>query len=331
MSKQQIIGVNLGGWLITEPWMSPDIYKDTGCVDEKTLSVSYMDRIITHRDTFITEDDIVWLSQHDVTHVRIPVGYWLFEDVDGYTATVDWLDTAFRWAEKYSIKILVDFHGAKDSQNGEMHSGMVGAAGWFDDDRNQQDTIDLLVRIAGRYNASESFWGIELLNEPKANGHYWKLLKFYRRAYAALRNVLRPGVIVMFHDGFHPWLFTGALLARRGHPVVMDVHWYHGMFNIKGVSPRWFLRILLLHRRASLYVLRLFQPVVVGEWSSVLPQSLFDATPTAQHESLLNAAVNVQRRAYRPAAGHFYWNYTAQGRGMWNYRAMIDDGVITTI
>lgn len=228
-----IRGVNLGGWLVVEKWMTPSLFAGTSAVDEYTLMQhpEGKRRIEQHRRTFITEKDFAWLRDHKITHVRIPVGYWLFEPIDGYAPTVKYLDAAMQWAAKYNIRVLLCLHGARGSQNGKDHSGKVGQAEWFDSREYQQATIGLLEKIAERHSDSSALWGIELLNEPALRGakDYYTLLRFYRQAYSKLVKILQPGTRVVHHDAFQPLLLTGALWRRRSHPVIMDAHYTQGL------------------------------------------------------------------------------------------------------
>lgn len=326
----QLCGVNLGGWLVVEKWLIESLFEGTDAWDEYALmrTEGAREKIKRHRQTYITEDDFAWLAQHGVNAVRIPVGYWLFEAQDGYTPTVAYLDAAMSWAEKYGIKVLIDLHGVRGSQNGGDHSGRKGRAEWFEQKQSQEQAIELLVAIAERYGDSRALWGIELLNEPAAKGRYWMLLRFYRRAYHQLRQVLRPGVHIVFHDGFHPLLFAGALRSRKSHPVVMDVHWY--AFSLG--RQRQFADYARYTRRSKKWLLRwvqLWQPVIVGEWSTVLPQSVFDATPQTEHTALLGRNAAYQQMLYGRALGNFYWNYKAEGCGMWHFRSLVEDGVLS--
>ncbi len=323
-----IRGVNLGGWLVLEKWLTPSLFAGTDAGDEFTFmqTPGAGKRIEAHRRSFIRETDFKWLGQHGVNLVRIPVGYWLFEDIDGYMATVKYLDKAMAWAEKHNLRVIIDLHGVRGSQNGFDNSGKAGQAEWFGDKQAIATSIDILCRIANRYKDSSALWGIELLNEPVAKGHLWTLLRFYRTAYTRLRAILRPGTRVVFHDGFQPLFMTGALWPRKSHPVVMDVHWY--AFPIGDKSLHGYLAKSAWRRKALIKLLQLWQPILVGEWSTVLPQRFFDAEPTNKHMELLATNATMQQQAYAQSAGWIYWNYKAEGDGMWNFRDLAERGVI---
>lgn len=325
-----IKGVNLGGWLILEKWMTPSLFNGYKGEDEFEFmqNKDASSRLKKHRDTFITEYDFKWLSDHNINLVRIPVGYWLFETIDGLEPSIKYLDSAMEWAERHNIKVLIDMHGAKGSQNGKNHSGKAGEIGWFKHASNKSDTKELLIKVAKRYKDSKALFGIELLNEPQAVRHYFSLLKFYRSTYRALCNILRPNTAVIFHDGFHALLFSGAIRARKGYPVYMDIHWY--AFYPFGKSAKAYRKILFTYRSIVLKIARMFQPVIIGEWSSVFPGKYFDQIKKNEHNDLLEANINIQLKLYSYADGWIYWNYKHEGGGMWNFRSLVEQKIFDT-
>lgn len=323
-------GVNLGGWLVVEKWMTPALFAGTDAVDEYTLSQEPdgKNRLEKHRQEFITESDFAWLHKQGVNLVRIPVGYWLFEPIDGYIPTVQYLDHAIRWAEKHDIQVLIDLHGARGSQNGKDHSGKVGRAAWFENKAYQTETIEMLARIAERYKNSSALWGIELLNEPMPPlQHYFTLLRFYRRAYRKLVGILRPGTRVVHHDAFMPLLYTGALWGRSKYPVVMDMHLYG--FDSRAKTVDVFLRRAVRIRKALLHTARLWQPVILGEWSTVLPRKFTENMTNDEREQITKHYAALQQELYgKHANGWTYWNYKTANGGTWNFRDLIQRGII---
>lgn len=322
-------GVNLGGWLVLEKWLTPGIFTDTDAIDEYSFmkEKGAKQRIAKHRNTFVTKDDFAWMAQHGVTVVRIPVGYWLFEAIDGFEPTVRYLDRAMRWASNYHIKVLIDLHAVRGSQNGFDNSGRVGSAEWFLNASYRKQTRDVLERIATRYRDSPALWGIEIMNEPTPGRYHSVLIRFYRNTYRMLGMILNPDTIIVFHDAFRPllymWSFTG---VKKSHYLMMDVHWYGYGLKTRNISN--YLRQSMMIRRLLLKVMQWRQPVVVGEWSSVLPQRFFDAIPVSEHNELLRKNVRMQQAVYGRAAGWMYWNYKAEGEGMWNFRSLVELGVI---
>jgi len=90
-SGRKVRGVNIGSWLVTEPWMVPSLYvgpfkahPSTPILDEYTLCQA-MGRawctktLAAHYASFITEKDFAAIAAAGLNHVRIPVGYWAFD------------------------------------------------------------------------------------------------------------------------------------------------------------------------------------------------------------------------------------------------------------
>ena len=330
MRKQSFEGVNLGGWLLAERWMTPSLFEGTDAQDEYSLmgTKAGASKIEKHRKNFMTEDDWVWLSKNNITHVRLPVGYWALKDETPYKSTAKHVDWAFEMAEKYSIHILLDLHALKGSQNGTMHSGKIGPVEWR---AYEQESLDTLKELALRYRDSPALWGLEIINEPKVIGNYFALLRYYRDAYKMLRGVLKPGTYTVFQDGFVPLLFSGVLWSKKHHPVVMDTHFYLAVPQLLSwMSPKAYDRFRNVLYGGALLLSIWRQPVIVGEWSSVLPQQMFNRVPEDTHYAMLGATIARQRKIYRKALGRFYWNYKAEGEGMYNYRSLIESGTIKT-
>lgn len=328
--NEKLRGVNLGGWLVLEKWMTPSLFAGTNAVDEYTFmqTANGKKRIEKQRQTFITEKDFVWLKQHGVTLVRIPVGYWLFEPVDGFVPSVKYLDLAMKWGKKHGIQVLLCLHAARGSQNGFEHSGKAGAAEWFERADYRAETMQLLARIASTYRDHPALWGVELLNEPgpaMQHGRHKVLKKFHRDAYATLSDTLHDQTHIVFHDAFEPWR-TFNTFRRRARAVVMDVHWY--AYPLPTNNFAGYLRWSRLLRRMALWLLQLWHPVIVGEWSSVLPQKFFDQVPESTHMDLLKRNVAMQQGEYRRAAGWIYWSYKHEQGGMWDFRDLVEKGVL---
>ena len=130
-----IKGVNLGGWLVLEKWMSPQLFSGVEADDEYYLpqdlsETEYEARINMHRANFITEADFLRISKLGLDKVRIPVPYFIFGDVPPFLGAIEYLDKAFNWAEHYEIQILIDLHTVPGSQNGFDNGGITGVLNW---------------------------------------------------------------------------------------------------------------------------------------------------------------------------------------------------------
>lgn len=320
-------GVNLGGWLVVEKWMTPSLFDGIDAEDEYTLSLSKEGkrRIDKHRRTFIGEEDIRWMKNNGVEALRVPLGYWVFGDEEPYLSAKKDLDWLMMAAERNNFKVLLCMHGAPGSQNGSDHSGRKGKVLWHSSRANRRKTIDVLLALAERYKNSPALWGIELLNEPKIGLFQFTLRRFYTQAYNELCAVLGPKTYVVFHDAFTPRLLSGALRPRRFYPVALDIHWYHQL------RPLWKLRGIasyfrkLSRRRRFIRRLMSTQPVIIGEWSLVLNGKLMDKYPKDREWAIYERHGQLQLEVYDGALAWFYWSYKTEGRGIWNFRSLVED------
>ncbi|MES2876308.1 MAG: cellulase family glycosylhydrolase [Patescibacteria group bacterium] len=315
-------GVNLGGWLVLEKWMTPSVFKDTDARNEFELSKTRQgrERITAHHKSFITKKDLVWLKSCGVTILRVPVGHWIFGDDERYVGAIDRLDWLMDTSLLLGLQVLLDLHAAPGAQNRAAHSGSGNTVSnkysikWLNDSAKQAETIEILARLAERYRDFPNVWGIELLNEPAVDLTGVKLARFYRNAYRALSKVARPGTRIVFSDGYAPFRLTNCfwLMTKREFPVVLDTHVYQ-VFGKRNRSKTFERHIAQLRwTRRLLWFIRLQQPVIVGEWSAMLPAK------TSPDET--RAYVGAQQAAFDGTLAHFYWNYKTEAEGRWNYR-----------
>ena len=332
MKHRALQGVNLGGWLIVEQWMTPSVFRDIDDAhDEYTLSQTEKgrERIRRHRQTFIQESDFVWLAAHGVELVRIPFGYWLFRDTDDYVGGLEELDWAMRMAEKYNIKVLLDLHALPGSQNGNDHSGRIGEARWFDEAKLRRESLLICVEAAERYKKSPILWGFEVINEPNFSWRtQWSLRKYYYRAHRKVLKILPDSVYVIFSDAFRPWLLVGALRDNPRQRVAMDIHWYSFGVNWKHQSSLDAYYKKVRKRVRTLKWLQKVHPVIIGEWSMTLARESYDKLGDQTLQAAERDHLHVQLEAYQSALAHIYWSYKVEAPGGWNYQDIVEKGLL---
>ncbi|KAL8284183.1 hypothetical protein RQP46_004932 [Phenoliferia psychrophenolica] len=248
-AKNAIAGVNIGGWLNLEPFITPYIYEpfldwDTPAIDEWTLSINLGDRLAEvveeHYNTFITEEDFAEIARAGLNWVRIPLPYWALETAEGepFLAHVAWkyFLKAMQWARKYGLRINLDLHTAPGSQNGWNHSGKTGSVGFMNGVMgvaNAQRCLNHIRVLAEFLSIPENaevvpMFGI--LNEPQV----WvmgdeSLRSFYLEAYETVRNASGlgegHGPMISIHDSFQgPSLWTDFL--KGADRLALDQHLY---------------------------------------------------------------------------------------------------------
>ena len=318
-------GVNFGGWLVLERWMTPSLFAGTDAVDEYTFmqTPSAREKVREHQKNFIRESDFKWLHANGVQAVRIPVGYWALEGDAPYVSCIGRLDWAFKMAEKYGLEVLLCLHGAPGSQNGQDHSGRAGKARWYEVRGYRIQTVDVLEQLALRYRDNPKFWGIELVNEPKMGLLQLKLRRFYREAYKRLILSLRPHTRIVFHDAFTPRLMNAAL-GGACHRAVMDIHWYHFTFWAHKWAPLALYWAMVWWHGQLVANLRHWQGVVIGEWSGVIGHERLKKYTLKERKNLEYEHIQRQLVAYASADAWFYWSYKTEGNDSWNFRSLIE-------
>ena len=152
----RIKGLNLGGWLVLEKWMTPELFHKTKAEDEyhllKSLGMKKNEMLKNHRDTFITFDDFKWIRDYGIDTVRLPIGYWAFKAEEPYVDAKEYIDKTFKWAEELGLKVVIDVHAAPGCQNGFDNGGLSGVCEWHKDPLNIQKTVDFIEEIIKRKN-----------------------------------------------------------------------------------------------------------------------------------------------------------------------------------
>ncbi|TKA24097.1 hypothetical protein B0A50_06837 [Salinomyces thailandicus] len=227
-----IRGVNLGGWLVLEKWLNSDLFSETDALDQYHFdqSPNALSKLQNHWDTFITEDDIRQIADIGINTLRIPIGYWAYDNSNTpyITGADTYMEKAIGWARKYSLKVLVDLHGAPGSQNGFDSSGSTDQVAWQTGD-NMDKTISVLETMAQKYGAQEYadvVWGLELVNEPLGwSPNNFTLSQIWsQKAYAAVKaKATNPDLTIFMHDSFQkPEYWTDTVNEVNGNDATFD-------------------------------------------------------------------------------------------------------------
>ncbi|OKL59624.1 putative glucan 1,3-beta-glucosidase A [Talaromyces atroroseus] len=241
--SQKVRGVNLGGWLVLEPWITPSLFEKGGdaAVDEWSLSQALgsdaaQSLLSQHWNSFITADDFQQMSAAGLNHVRIPVGYWAVvpQSGDPYVqGQLDVLDQAIDWARDAGLKVIVDLHGAPGSQNGFDNSGRRGSINWDNVPEQINITLDAIRELSNRYATQyDVVTSIEALNEPMtvmgdSGVDLSNLQQYYYDTWGRLREVNQDTALTM-HDGFQDITSWNGFMGQNSGVwnVMMDTHHY---------------------------------------------------------------------------------------------------------
>ncbi|MCL7031800.1 hypothetical protein MKW94_015870 [Papaver nudicaule] len=226
-----------------------------------------------HRNTYITREDFRNLSTLGINTVRIPVGWWITKDpnppapyVGGSLAA---LDNAFKWAQEFGIKCIINLHAAPGSQNGKDHSSSRdGSVDWLKAD-NIQQTLDVIEFLAARYGSHPALLGIDLLNNPLSPEiPFDTLQKYYKEGYDIVRKHSSTAYVILCQlDG--PEKPADLYKANIGKSkVVVDLHYFHVLQSFEKISPQENIEYLYNIRKTEMDSLNAANgPLVfIGEW-----------------------------------------------------------------
>uniref|UniRef100_A0A060T6J2 glucan 1,3-beta-glucosidase n=1 Tax=Blastobotrys adeninivorans TaxID=409370 RepID=A0A060T6J2_BLAAD len=249
--KTPIHGVNLGGWLVVEPFITPSFFEKygshkDGVVDEWTL-VDKLNQtggedlvkqtLEKHYSTFVTESTFKEIAEAGLDHVRIPYGYWALDTYPGdhFFPKVCWryLLRGIEWARKYGLRVNIDFHSLPGGQNGWNHSGRQGFPHWLNGTEGEKygnDSLDMHRQLAeffsqDRYKNVVTMYG--LVNEPKLETlNKTVVTQWTKDAYKIVRDKGFNGTIV-FNDGFLGATAWKGIFPEDEYPnLLLDLHQY---------------------------------------------------------------------------------------------------------
>ncbi len=353
----KIRGVNLGGWLVLEKWIKPSLFEGTTAEDELGFLIELEEiakkRIEKHRETFITEKDIKWLASIGINSIRIPYGHWLFGDDYPYhknyqnkrypyvKGSLEYLDKAVSWADKYGINVVLDLHAAPGCQNGFDNGGMYNTFDWYKNEEYVGFTVDILKKVADRYSNKKNILAISLLNEPGMDIPTDFLNKFNRRAIDAIRLV--SSARIMFHDGFRSHKeWNNVYSEKEKKDLFYDIHRYQ-CFETEDMDKDIYAHInkpvTKLIKESSNIKQELGIKTVVGEWSlgldpMVVPV-LFEiksedhaylGLDEMQADTARKAFGSSQLLAYESFDGWFFWTFRTETQPEWSFKECVKKG-----
>lgn len=215
------IGVNVGGWLVMEEDLLPlEDMHDQHIGDEWAFvdhlggptSAEAVKAMRHHWRTFITETDLDSLKTFGITHVRVPVGYWLvdYNESDGFVPRGElYLFRLVAWLRERGMKAVLVLQAAPGGQ--ATNTSSTGRRTWesaffLDKELYERGKVamDKLAKLVVHYNKNQltqdTVVGLGLLNEP--DWQYWSrspgIRELYETMVPKLRQRLAPDECALF-------------------------------------------------------------------------------------------------------------------------------------
>ncbi|KAG2106935.1 glycoside hydrolase family 5 protein [Suillus discolor] len=189
-----IYGVNLGSWLVLEPWMLPQEWLDMGgqsCADdcwtciatESSFAQAYPDTVDTtfaqHWDTWFTQDNVNTLKAAGINTVRVPLGYWIVEALvdrshESYPrGGLKYLRRGLGWLKDAGIQAILDHHALPGVQTpAQMFTGNCTSDVQFYTPYNYHRALVWTTVMTALSHLDPDFgsvFAIEAVNEPMMN------------------------------------------------------------------------------------------------------------------------------------------------------------------
>ncbi|KAF2748366.1 glycoside hydrolase family 5 protein [Sporormia fimetaria CBS 119925] len=359
-SSQKVRGVNLGGWFVLEPWITPSMFEDTDAVDEYTLTQilgkdAAYSKLSQHWNSFITQDDFGQIAAAGLNHVRIPIGYWSVVPIDGdpyVQGAYDKFGQALDWAQSAGLKVMIDLHGAPGSQNGFDNSGRYGQIEWTQGD-SVDHTIKVLNKIRDDHAGHPAVSAIQLLNEPLGpNLNMDTVRQFYMDGWGNLKD---SNVAIVIHDAFQgvgSWGSWGEGMWN----LMLDTHHYEIFDNGQvAMSPDEHVKMAcdFGNQMASTG-----KWTISGEWTGAITDcakwlngknkgARYDGTfgggsgvgdcagkSTGSVASLsdddksnIGRFIEAQLDAYEKASGWVFWTWKNEGAPEWHMQDLLANGL----
>jgi endoglucanase len=242
IETKNIRGVNLGGWLLMEGYIlggdniPETAFKNAFKKEQGAAQLAEFEGLF--RDNFIRESDFQKIRAMGANTVRLPFHYLLIErrpyvySSKGFA----YLEKAFSWAKKNSLKIILDLHAACGAQNCDWHADSLGQADLWSEKRYRQRTVALWGAIAERFYDQEALLGYDILNEPVLGAHSSQVLK------TLYKDIIRS---IRAADKKHTIFLEGALWAQQidfleeliGDQVSLSIHTYQPLDYVFNFLP----------------------------------------------------------------------------------------------
>jgi len=342
-------GVNIGGWLVLESWMTPTLFRQNGVAGgtgewgfcQQLGQTRASQALKGHWDTWVTQSDLQKLAANGITHLRVPVGYWIVDIQQNepfVKGGMTYLQRLLGWANNIGLKVIVDLHGAPGSQNGHDNSGRNGPINW-QQPQNVERTVNVLATLTQQVMHYPAVVGIEVINEPWTTSiggpiTFDVLKDFYTRAYPAIRGTGFKGDI-WIPDGWDNNQWNGFMSPPNYYGVYLDVHLYHCFGGDRDkADPYANIDYTCQHDKPMLAGLTGRDWSIVGEWSNQVSKP----PGGGSYNSFMSSFVKSQWNAYGasgkeagagPAKGAFFWNFKIEnGDAAWSYLDGINAGVM---
>ena len=280
----QLKGLNLGGWLVMEPWMCPadsgglpDMYSIIMKLDSRTnFGVAIEQSLIrTYQTNWITAADLDNITNGGFNCVRVPVWWGNFYSITNTTSSgwrsdaftvLDWLVTNCATRGLY---VVIDMHGVVGGQSTSDDTGQQNQNQYWTSSIAQSETAYMWTQIATHYKGNGTVAGYDLINEPDGTNNNTTTAVVWP-AYTNLYTTVRaadPSHIIIIEGTFGSWNWS--MLPNPSvygwTNIVYSMHEYQWTAtNVAGIEAGSDNQVTDFNNHKSWNV-----PDYIGEWNDM--------------------------------------------------------------
>ncbi|KAJ5791904.1 CAZyme family GH5 [Penicillium psychrosexuale] len=350
-SNGKIRGVNLGSQFVFEPWIAESEWSDMGCGGKNSefdcVSSLGQDAANTafanHWASWTTQDDINEMVSYGLNTIRVPVGYWLREDIVDAGSEhfpqggLDQLKKLCGWASDSGLYIIIDLHGAPGAQEAEnAFTGQYASEPGFYTDYNYERALkwlEWMVDLVYQTDEMRNVGMLEIVNEPvqdEASASSMRS-KYYPQAVERIRAAEQK-LSVDSNDYLHIQTMDKSWGSGDPNEYLDDLTYmaYDDHRYIKwdtSVSPSHdnYISTSCGDNRDSNW------PNIVGEWSLSVPDDIeasSDWEPSSNTD-FYGKWFAAQVHSYEKQQGWIFWTWKSQLNDYrWSYQDAVKAGVI---
>ncbi|CAI6097702.1 unnamed protein product [Clonostachys chloroleuca] len=360
-----IRGVNLGSLFVSEPWMMTPTWNGMNCPQSEPRSE--FDCMLKlgqtggdaafqkHYQDWIPESDFDKMVSYGLNTVRIPVGYWMYEDIVYRDSEhfprggLAHLKRICGYASNRGFYIILDLHGAPGAQvaNNAFTGQYTPNPGFYQDyqfDRAYK-FLAWLRQVVHENTEFRNVGMFEVVNEPlrefeDSGKTTYMRNTFYPTAYKTIRD--KEASLGISSNNYVHIQFMNKLwnsgdpqqyLTNKNFAAYDD----HRYLKWSGISQDkdTYLRTSCNDDRSGDAAHGWDWPVLVGEWSLSAPldytQEWNDYWRPDNNKDFYSRWFKAQVLAYeKHVAGWIFWSWKTElgSDYRWSYTAAVDAGVI---
>ncbi len=266
-------GVNLGGWFVTELWMTPWVQQDAHnpshkIIDDFTLYQLLQQRFGYKRSqelrnqwrkNWISAQDFQAIHQAGFNFIRLPFRDELLHEPGG----MNWLKKAVDFAAKNRIYICLDMHGIPGGQSNDQPTGHANQNKFWTDSASQQKYLADWKLLAKTFAHNRTVAMFDLMNEPMGAPKTEEIFEWQMKALRTIR-ALDKKTIIALENGYRGWKLAPGPDTSGRTQVCFEPHNYD--FNAKSQEDH----LSGLPGQTSYWAKlrsKMDAPVYVGEWN----------------------------------------------------------------